>query len=272
MNLFYADPNPAVGTNSTTLNWSAADVTFITLTLPNGSNVNVTGTSSYTYNSLPSSNVESGNSPTTSSFTLTAGIPSKSVSLSLSVDARTDNNISGFGSWTTSWTGLDPLTSYDKVVGTISGIDVNVSVTSPDNVFFSKGSGWESTLSVSNGDTLYVRFFTLDYNTSLSGVNDGDQYGNTNTRTFSVNIGGNYSATWSAQTKAPRIRQDFDFVDSINAYPNPDIDFDPGSPNAYANSQAITFNDIDIDVPIKSNNENVQVKINSQDWQNVQEI
>lgn len=271
---FYATPNPAVSTNTTTLNWDVADSTFTTLTLPTGQTVDVTGLTSYTYNSLPSSNVESNNSPATASFTLRTGISSYVLASTLNVDSRTDGAISGTGTWNTSWSGLEPNTTYDREVGEISGIDINITVTSPNNVFFSKnGLAWSASLTVSNGDTLYVRFTSPPFNTSLDDISPSATFGNTNSETFQVNIGSNYTANWTMTTRAPRIKQSFDFIGGTgNSYPNPDIDFDPGDPSTHLLTNSITFNDIEIDVPIKSNNENIQVKINSLDWQDVQEI
>ena len=260
---------------SARLSHSFGDNTYATVTDSLGNTYDVNGTSGTTISDLPQTTAPS-NSPIGITYTLTVGHPTRSESKQVSISVTNDNTISNTNSFTTSWTDLEPGSPVEKdVIDAITGTDIPTTITSSDDdVFFwttSTGS-WGGTRTIQPGDGIRIKFTPAPYSTDLSGVSPGDTLGNTNTRTIPITIGVSYAANWTATTKAPVIKEVFDLVGESGVYPNPDIDFDDGDPDEYQYSTQIEVNELQIPMEIKCDDPDLQVKINSNDWQNIGEI
>ena len=260
---------------SVQLGFSYGDNTYATITDSLGNSYDVNGSTSLTINNLPQTTAPS-NSPIGITYTLTVGHPTRSVSSQVSISITNDKTISNTSSFTTSWTDLEPGSPVEKdVISAIQGTDIATSITSSDSdVFFwtSSTGSWGGTRVIQPGDGIRIKFTPSPYSTDLSGVSPGDTFGNTNTRTIPITIGSSYAANWTATTKAPIIKEVFDFAGETGDYPNPDIDFDPSTPDVYQLSNQIVVNDIQIPMEIKCDDSNLQVKINSNPWQDIGEI
>ena len=281
---FSASPNPQTsGTDgipnyNTTLSWGYSNATSLTLTSSAGESWNVLGTTSLNITNLP----QSTGSGASRSYTLTANNPDRpAVSETITVDVYNDRTPSN--SWTTSFTDLEPkVPNLRRQLGTLSGIDMTIEVSSPDgNVFFSNNSngGFSNPQYFVNGESVYVSTNTLDFNTDLSGLSSNATTGKTNTKTFSVKVGGLSSFNVSYVTRAPVIKETFNYDGESGDYPYEDIDLidnpkvgDTVKPSPHLVTQTIQMDNIEIDMPVETDNPNVQIKINNGSWQNIQEI
>ena len=276
---FTASPNPQDSGNdgtpnyNTTLNWTlSVPVTGVELTLTSsaGESWDVSGTSSFNITNLPQS-VATSASPSTRTYTLYVGNSSSSSFSNLTVQAYNDNTPSN--SWTTSFTNLDEKLEIPKLLGTLSGIDMVTAVSSPnDGVFFANGANgsYANPQYFTNGQAVYIKMTTLPFNTDVSGVT-GD-FGKTNTKTVSVTIGSLSAFDVSYVTRKPRISEDFNYDGQSAEYPFEDIDLIANSPTSTLVTQTLNMDDIEIDMPIATDDPNVQIKINNGSWQNIQEI
>ena len=273
---FTASPNPQTSGNdgipnyNTTLNWNVTNAATLTLTSSAGESWNVLGDTSRNITNLP----QSTGSGAERTYTLTAtNIAGSEVDKTVTVTVTNDRTPSN--SWTTEFNNLDPGTSYTKKLGTLSGIDMIIKVSSPSSgVFFGKSTsgGFANPQSFVNGDDVYIRMDTLPFNTSISAVGSNATFGNTNTKTVSVSVGGLSAFDVNYITKAPRIKETFDYDGEIGAYPEPDIDLITNSPDQYGVTQTLLMDDIEIDMEIKADDPNTQVKIGNGVWQNIREI
>lgn len=88
---------------------------------------------------------------------------------------------------------------------------------------------------------------------------------------------GTFRVDFLAKTRPPVIHEDFDYVGTVNVDAFPDIDFNDQNSVEYMLSNSIQVDDIELfrsdqALEIRSDDPNVQVKINSLPWQNVREI
>ena len=157
-------------------------------------------------------------------------------------------------------------------IGTLSGVDMPTSIsTSGANNFMGLGNSLSGEFDYSNGQTVKLRTNTLPYNTDVSGLPADSQFGKTNSKTVPVTTpSGTFNVTFT--TKAPVIKENFDFNDVINKYPFEDIDVITNTPLEYATSAQITADDIQISQEIKVDQADAQVSINNGTWQSVREI
>jgi hypothetical protein len=274
INSFTANPNPQNSTNgipqySTTLSWNVVDANSITLTSSAGESFNVTGTTSKSIDNLPQSNA-SGSSPSSRSYTLTACFNSVCVNSSLTVESRNDNTPSN--SWTTSFTNLEANTEYQFSLGQLQGVDMPTigSVTGSDN-FLGDGVGgsFSNPKTFTSGNNVVLKFTSMPFNTDISG--ETGLYGKTNSKMMVVTIG-SQSFSVTVTTKAPRIAEDFNYVDKISQYPFEDIDLINNAPTEYLTSATVTADDIEIPVEFKSSDPNIEINVNGTGWQNVRSI
>jgi hypothetical protein len=273
---FSAAPNPQTsGTDgvpnyNTTLSWGYQNATSLTLTSSAGESWNVLGTTSRNITNLPQS---TGNGASRS-YTLTANNPDRpAVSETITVDVYNDRNPSN--SWTTSFTGLEPNTQYTRNLGTLSGIDMIIKVeSSSSGVFFSNSSsgGFANPKYFTNGQTVYVRTTSLPFNTDTSGLSSSATNGKTNTKTFSVSVGGLSAFNVSYTTRAPVIKENFNYDGEAGTYPYEDIDLISNTPTEYGLTQTLNMDDIEIDMEIKGDKPDLQIKINNGSWKNIRQI
>jgi hypothetical protein len=285
---FFANPNPQNSGNDgvpnydTKLYWSFTAPAGSTYKIRQGGNngtVLATNPSEpYNITNLPQSTAGT-NSPRTRNYTLEVdnGYGVK-VYETITVSVRNDAVPSN--SWTKTFSDLEPnLTNHTESLGTISGVDMIIKASSPDSaIFFSKNgsNGWANPKNFENGDTVYVRTSTLPFNTDISGLSDNATFGKTNTKTFSVSVGDGSSNTFDVNyvTRKPKIKESFDLDGEIGAYPDPDIDLRPGDPTPPTRlfTETEQTDDIEIDMEIKGDDPNIQVKINNGTWKNIRQM
>jgi len=259
---------------NTTLSWNITNATTAILTTDGGSGDIWNGVAlSLPNGSLPINNLpQSSGNGASRTYTITAtNVAGNTVTDSITVDVYNDRNPSN--SWTTSFTNLEPNTSYAKKLGTLSGIDMITKVSCPTSgVFFANGANgsYANPQYFSNGQNVYMKMTTLPFNTNISGVT-GD-FGKTNTKTVSVTVGGLSAFNVSYVTRKPRISEDFDYDGAVGTYPFEDIDLISNTPSQYGLSQTLNMDDIEIDMEIKGDDPNLQIKINNGSWQNIREI
>jgi hypothetical protein len=262
--------NDGIPNYNTTLNWNVTNAATLTLTSSIGESWNVLGDTSRNITNLP----QSTGSGASRSYTLTAtNIAGFSVDETITVTVTNDRTPSN--SWTTLFSDLEPNQSYTKKLGTLSGIDMIIKVSCPSSgVFFGKSTNgaFANPQSFVNGDDVYIRMDTLPFNTSISGVGSNATFGNTNTKTVSVSVGGLSAFDVNYITKAPRIKESFDYNGESGKYPEPDIDLITNSPDQYGVTQSLTMDNIEIDMEIKGDDPNIQVKIGNGGWKNIREI
>jgi hypothetical protein len=262
---FSASPNPQTsGTDgnprySTSLTWTARDFTSLTLTSSAGESWNVTG-GSFNISNLPQSTAGS-NSPATRSYTLTACAGGVCTSRSVTVSAFNDNDRGNFS--VPNQTNLEPNTLYVIDIGqtTSSQIDMITAVSGLNGATVSKnGSGsFSSTIFISPGDRVDVRFLSAPFNQDPNGL--------TNSLTYGVQIGPR-QAFFTATTRAPVVRETFNYSNHSTKVPFPDIDTIETAPDHPAQpfivTETLEIDDVELANPsgveIKTNNPNVQVR------------
>jgi len=105
----------------------------------------------------------------------------------------------------------------------------------------------------------------------MSGVDANATHGNTNSKTVGVTTpSGTFNVTFT--TKAPVVKEIFDYADKKDEYPHEDIDLIPNNPQEFTTSAQIEANDIEIPMEIKVDKPDAQVSINSGTWQDVRSM
>ena len=270
---FYASPNPQTSGNdgipnyNTRINWAVQNAESLVLTSGAGESWNVSGTFRDITN-LP----QSTGSGATRTYRLAATNPG-GTTLSDIITVTVYNDRTPSNSWTTSFTGLEKVTEYSKLMGTLSGIDMVTEVSCPDSaVFFasSQNGSYNNPQYFTNGQQVWIKMYSLPFNTDVSGLTGN--FGRTNTKTVSVKVGGLSPFNVSYVTRAPRISESFDYDGQIRQYPEPDIDLLSNNPPSNLVTQTLNMDDIEIDMEVKGNDPNLQIKINNGGWQNIRQI
>jgi hypothetical protein len=276
---FSASPNPqnsVLGTPlySTSISWSGKDYDYAAYKKGNGSYTQLTS-SPISITDLPQTN--NNNTPKEVKYTLKlciGGSGGNCVTQKLTVKVRNDNNPSN--SWTTLFDNLEPETSaITKKIGTLAGVDMPTSVSSTSSgVTFSSSStsGFNNPKLMTSGQNVYIRFIPAPFNTDLSGVPVSSTVGKTNDRVKSVTVGSKAAFNVTYRTRAPVIKESFNYGNQTGYLPNPDIDLlvSP-DPNVYMITNSVTCNDIEIDVPVRTTNSSAQVSVNDS-WNNVENL
>ena len=126
-------------------------------------------------------------------------------------------------------------------------------------------------------DLIRVRFNTPGFNTSQtpSGTNgDGLAIGQYNPASgftsYSFSLGpDNY--TLNTRVRRPVVEEVFDVLIAEGEYPFPDIDTVFGVEDQYQ-TESFVADDIEVDTEIKTDDPDVQVRINGGGWQNMREL
>ena len=275
INSFSAAPNPQNSSTgnpqySTTLTWTTTYATSVTLTSSAGENFGSQALDgNYDITNLPQSTAGS-NSPATRTYYLTASNDGGSTTSNVTVSARNDNVPNSNWITDTSFTNLEPNTQVTLTLGNISGIDMPTEVsTSGSGNFVGSGGAFSGSQNFTNGNTVQLRTTTLPFNTDISGQTG--LYGKENTKTVTVSYPGG-SKNITVGTRAPVIREDFDYANNVGNYPYEDIDLITNSPDQYATSAQIDVDDIEIAMEVKVDQPDAQISINNGSWQNVREI
>lgn len=280
INVFYADPNPQYSGPTGIPKYDTKFVISTTnndggvvLTSSTGQSWDVSGLSTFTVTDLPQSSVEGLNSPAQRSYTLTVtNINGDVTNDTITVDVYNDNSPST--TWTTTFNDLEPSQEQWLELGILSGTDMKVSVSSPSSgVFFATSvNGVVSNPQIFQaGLSVYARVTSLPFNTDLTGISSTDEFGNTNIGTFDVNIG---SISFSVDyiTRAPKIRENFDYPDIVNLYPHPDIDLINNATQSHQLTTSETISDLEIDLPVRVSKPDAQVVVNGNTPQDTTDI
>lgn len=264
-------PESVVGTNCVDTSWSGNG--------PSGTSYKKTGPGTNSTAQSGSETICGGNSnpcgsagsPRVRSWTMTTTSPNGCVaSETSSVNIYNDDCPSD--SWTTSHTNLDPGTLVDLTLGTIQCADAPVTVTaSGSGNFVGSGGSFSTSKDFTSGQTVQLRTTTLGFNTDISGLSSTAEFGKTNSKTVSVDFGC-YSKNITVTTKAPKIRETFNYADNINKYPYEDIDLISNSPTQHLTTAQENMGEIEIAVEIKVDKPDAQVRVNGGGWQNVRSI
>ena len=278
---FTASPNPQTsGTDgipnyNTTLSWSAStDLAITSATISSGTySASATASASGTFQvtNLPQSVAGGGGASRT--YTLTLCHSLACATETVTVEVTNDNTPSN--TWTTEFTGLNPNTEYVRNLGTLAGIDMVTKVqTTTSGVFFANGanSSYANPQYFSNGDNVYIKMTTLPFNSDLSGLPPDQTFGKPNPKTVSVTIGSLSAFDVTFTTRPPNIGETFDFDGDAGEYPFEDIDLITNTPSEFAVTQTLNMDDIDVDVEVRTDDPDVQIKINNQPWTYIQEI
>ena len=260
-------PSNVTGTNCVATSWSGSG--------PSGSSYSKTGPGSNSSSSGGSATICGGNSnpcggssPFVRTWTMKTTSPNGcTVSESRSTNIRNDDNPTN--NWTTSFINLDPSTTVTLTLGTMQCIDAPSTVVAVGSGnFVGSGGSFSGTKSFNNGNTVQLRTTTLPFNTSTSG---SGTTGSTNTKTVTVQFP-NYSKTITIQTRAPVIKEVFNYADNTNKYPYEDIDLISNTPTQNLTSAQLPMNDIEIPVEFKASDGNTQISINGGSWKNIRQI
>ena len=278
---FYADPDPqnssSAGTPlySTTFYWSSTSIGAITsakilnnagnITLPNSTGGN------YSVNNLPQSAAGS-NSPAQRVYTLQLCNNGGCSTSPITVGARNDN--SPANAFLTLFGDFEPLTTTTKSLGTLSNVDMVVKVvTSSNNVTFgtSSNGAFSNPAYFTNTQSVYMRTTTLDFNTDISGLGNVE-YGKVNDKVIPVTVGNLNTFNVTFRTRAPKIKETFDYSDIANVDPYPDIDKIVNNPQEFTVTELTNIDDIEIPMEIKTDNPDVEVQINNGTWVYLREL
>jgi len=278
---FYADPDPQNSSSggtplySTTFYWSSTSVGAITSAkiLNGAGDITLTNTTggSYSINNLPQSTAGSS-SPSQRVYTLQLCNNGGCSTSPITVEARNDNTPSG--GWASLFVDLEPLTNTTKLLGTLANVDMVVKVvTSSNNVTFgpSANGSFSNPAYFTNTQSVYMRSTTLDFNTDISGLGNVE-FGKVNNKVIPVTIGNLNTFNVTFRTRAPKIKETFDYSDVANIDPYPDIDKIVNNPQEFTVTELEDINDIEIPVEIKTDNPDVEVQINNGTWVYLREL
>jgi hypothetical protein len=270
---FYTGGNSADGVPDDTIVFNFAIVDFISATLsgPWGSTVFNSGDAlTYAWTPITQSNVEANQSPVSHTISLTATAGSESDFASIDVQITNDNTPST--AWTTSFQNLEPNTTYDLVLGTLAGVDMPTTIsTSGNGNFMGLNNSYSGSINYSVNNQVKLRTTTVPFNTDVSGLAADAEFGKTNSKTVPVTTpSGTFNVT--VTTRAPKIRETFDYFNNVNKFPYEDIDLVTNTPEEYVTSAQLDADDIEIPMEIKTDDPDAQVSINNGAWQNTREM
>lgn len=241
------------------------------------------------------SSTAGSNSPREREFNFIAyGYGGQTVTEKFTVKIKDDDNPSGVGTsaWTKTFTGLDPSETFEGTLcNSIEGIDMPIFISCSDDtqIKFRSTSKptWGGVKKILPGDKVEVKSTIFKYDVDITGRTT-QETGNESVKTASISVGPHQSFTLTMKTGRPRIAgttQDLDGLDLQYPYgtgSNPKIHLGPGNPTEYLNTNTVSVDDIDftkseiddrlepgeISTEIKTDNSNIQVKRNSNSWQN----
>lgn len=282
-----ASPNPqtsgqdGIPNYNTTIQWSgSSDLPVTSVTITSGSYSasvpNPSTSGSFVVTNLPQSVAGSGGASRT--YTVTVCHELACTSDTVTVEVTNDDTPSN--TWTTEFTGLDPeIADTRKNIGTLAGIDMTTKIQTTDpsvsGVFFANGENgaYSNPQYFTNGQNVYMKMATLPFNSDLSGLGPNDLFGKSNPKTVSITVGSLDPFDVTFTTRPPVIGETFDFDGQAAQYPFEDIDLIDNNPGEFCVTQtALNMDNIDVDVEIKTDDPNVQIKINDEDWQNIRVI
>jgi hypothetical protein len=258
------DTNQSVGSGTISSNTSASDSLVV---------------------DLPPS-VAGSDSPRERSYQLTITDGYNSVSQTITIRWTSDNTPDDY--FVPSLNNVEPNTVYsliprDSSTGNnVSGMDMNHFVTGGPGVEVSVDSGFNwsvgSLLNTSGGTAgIRARVTSPDFNLDFTGQTNTSQQ-------YSLTIG-TVTRFFNITTRAPDVQETFNIPDYDDYVPNPDIDTIPdvdpqpkNQSNQFIQTDTLDVDDIEIEVPIRTDDPNVQVRVRKNGsvtfgpWQDITEI
>jgi hypothetical protein len=282
---FTASPNPqtsgsdGIPNYNVFLSWSLAGATSFTVRDNTGATIATTGSSREVTNLPQSTGTSNCSNPGASrSYTLTATDGFNTVSSSLTVTVFNDNTPNNFS--VPNRTGLEPDTFYITNIGAINGIDMATNVVGGPGVTVSKNNlgNFTSSTTITCNNSVQIRFRSDQFNTDPSGLP-------TAPRTLYVDIGPT-RRFFTISTRAPIVKEIFNFQNHNNKVPYPDIDTietPPDNPaQPFISTETLPIDDVELQNPngveFRTNNGNVQMRVKRQgassfsSWQDVRQI
>jgi hypothetical protein len=256
--------NPVPGTLSSTitLTWSTTYASSVTIDQGVG-NVGLNSGGFSVNTGLQS--VAGSNSPAQRTYTITATGPGGTVTATATGSVFNDGNPNNYSISNVS--NLEPNTLTSTSAGTITGIDVTINAQGGPGVQVStNNTSWSGSVFVSNNNPLFARAVSPPFNTNPSGL--------TNSSQFYVDVGP-LRRFFTLTTRAPDVNESFNYPNEDDRVPFPDIDTIPDPAEPYIVSNTLTVDDVEIDVELKTNNSNAQVRVKqagSSTWGNWTDI
>lgn len=248
--------------NDVVLSWATTYANSVTVSSNGGSGAS----GSPTVNTGLQSNAD-GNSPASKTYTITASGPGGTATATATAYVKNDNTPSN--GWNTSFINLEPNTQYNLNLATLSGVDMPTYISTSGNGNRVGGNGgYAGARYFNNGEVVNLQTTSLPFNTDLSGVSSTSIYGKTNSKTVTVSHpGGSFNVTIT--TRAPVIKENFDYADNKDNYPYEDIDLIVNTPTEYIVSASQIMDDIEIPVEMKASNQNAQIRVNGGQWKDI---
>jgi hypothetical protein len=266
---FYADPNPqtsgilGIPSANTAFFWDTFGAQTLNINQGVGELSSISGSTGTVNTGLQS--IAGSVSPATKIYTLTATNSAGTVSSQTTVSVYNDNTPTGLS--VPNQNNVEPNSAVIIETPAIQGIDMITVVSGGPGVQVStNGVNYSNTTTISNTQILYIKVFSLPFNTDPSGLTNSIQY--------YVDLGPT-RANFTVTTRAPDVSETFNYPNEDDALPFPDIDTIPGSPDQYITSNTLTVDDIEIPVEVKVSNSNAQVRIKpsgSTNWNNWQDV
>jgi hypothetical protein len=266
---FYADPNPqtsgilGVPSANTAFFWNTFGAQTLNINQGVGELSSIAGSTGTVNTGLQS--ITGSVSPATKTYTLTAANSAGTTTAQTTVSVYNDNTPTGFS--IPNQNNVEPNSPVIIQTSAIEGIDmITVASGGPGVQVSTNGVNYANTTTISNNQQLYVKVFSLPFNTDPSGLTNSTQY--------YVDVGPTRS-TFTVTTRAPDVNETFNYPNEDDRLPSPDIDTIPGTPDSYITSDTLTVDDIEIPVEVKVSNPNVQVRIKpsgSTNWNNWQDV
>ena len=282
---FNTDGNPDA---NVTLSWNVSLASEIDI-LIGGTVVvnNVQPVGSTTYNTGLQS-VAGSNSPASVTFTLRARGFDGTTTVTTTDTSQVTNDNTPNNFYVPNLTDVEPNTLYSFIPrdvstnGNVSGMDMNHFVSGGPGVEVSVngGSNWStgSLLNTSGGTAgIRARVTSEPFNPDFTGQP-------VTSSNYSLTIG-TVTRTFSITTRAPDVEETFNIPDYDDYVPNPDIDTIPdvdpapeNQSNLFIVSDPLDVDDIEIDLPIRTDDPNVQVRIRKNGeatfgpWQDITQI
>ena len=229
------------------------------------------------------------NSPASASYTLTVYSgpnDSTAVSQTIVVSIQNDNTPNDY--YVPNLTNVEPNTIYSlkpldvSTNSTVGGLDTDFLFSGSNGTEVSNdaGSTWSTgslVCTLVQRDLLRVRVTSEPFNPDFTGQP-------VTSPNYSVTIG-TVTRTFSITTRAPDVNETFNISDYDDYVPNPDIDTIPdvdpapeNQSNLYIETNALNVDDIEIEVPIRTDDPDVQVRIRKNGestfgpWQDITQI
>lgn len=230
---FVESGNPLIPTSKVSLSWDIDNAKQILIDNNIG---DVSGFASKTIDTYLQSKYPE-NSPATKIYTITAVgyVPTDIQTKTLTVSISNDNEFEYFEQGSSTFYEIPSFLDIDsddeevRLLGSIYGIDMRTSVSSPNGDFTiaiqNSPDSFSTSTTVDPGDQVYIKISAPPFST--------DEFGEPNITQYVIDIGP-IRKKFNVGRRAPSVRAvDFDAPDVTETFPYPDIDTVEGNPTEY---------------------------------------